>query len=78
MSTSLFPNSSHYQMLMNGLRTLNDAQPEIAKAKACGIDTSEFEAGHAYLSDQINGFLQHYFPNQLLPPTGANVPHTPE
>lgn len=69
--TSLTP--GHYDMLMRGLRSLNDVAPLIQKAKRCGVDCGEFEQGQAYLSDAIHSFLREFFPDQVVPPTGTGV-----
>lgn len=70
-----FPTSGHYEMLIRGQRSLNNVQPLISKAEACGVDCTEYKQGHAYLSDTINAFMREFWPDQLVPPSGSGV-HT--
>lgn len=73
-----FPTSSHYQMLINAQRTLNDALPKIDKAEECGIDCTEYRQGHAYLADQVERYLRAYFPDQIVPPDGTGISRAAE
>lgn len=67
-------NSGHYDMLLRGERALNDAIPLIAKAESCGVDCTEFREGHAFMRDRLARFRAVYFPDQIVPPTGAGTP----
>jgi hypothetical protein len=73
MSTEAFPNSAHYNVAMKGLGALSDAAQAISKAKAIGIDTAQYEEGHAYLSDFLHRFVGTFFPDRVVPPTGSGV-----
>lgn len=73
MSTEAFPNSAHYNVAVKGLEHLSNAAAQIAKAKALGIDTSQYEEGHAYLSDFLSRFIGQHFPDRVVPPSGAGV-----
>lgn len=73
-----FPSSAHYNMLMHGMRSLNEVTPLISKAEACGMDCTEYRQGHAYLQDTISRFLHEFFPDQITPPSEAGSRSTAE
>lgn len=72
---STFPTPGHYEMLIRGERALNNVQPLIAKAEACGVDCAQFRDGHAGMQQFFAAVRQQFWPDAVIPPSGANVPH---
>ena len=68
-----FPNTGHYEMLVRGERSLNDALPLIAKAESCGVDCTEFREGLDFMRDRLAQFRSTYFPDQVTPPSGTGI-----
>lgn len=70
-----FPNDAHYNVAVTGLGHLSNAAQTISKAKAIGVDTSQYEEGHAYLHDFLSRFVGTFFPDRVVPPDGSGVHH---
>lgn len=68
-----FPSDTHYQLLINAQRELDQILPLLEKAEACGMDCQEFRQGHAAMSGQIGAWLRNFFPDKLNPPTGTGI-----
>ena len=66
--------NAHYDMLLRAERSLSDAIPLIQKAKDVGVDTSEFEEGHAFMADRLARYRRTFFPDQV---TGSNPSGVP-
>lgn len=69
-----FPSTVHLEMIMRGERGLNDVEPKIAKAEACGIDCREYRQGLNDLRAALSAFRRQFFADTLVPPSGTGVP----
>jgi hypothetical protein len=65
-------------MLIRGERALNAVRPLIAKARECGVDCSNFEAGDHDLSQFFATARRVFWPDTVVPPTDAGVKVPPE
>lgn len=73
-SDGIFPNSAHKNLLMSGLRSLNDALPVITTMEACGIECTDYRQGERELRTRIETYLHQFFPDSALPNAPEGVP----
>lgn len=72
---NIFPSTGHYEMLIRGERALNNVEPLISKAEACGVDCAQFREGHAGMREFFAAVRREFWPDAVVPPSGSGVSH---